>query len=75
MKKFCTAALVLALFGALLAGCRGTNAPTATHTTKVPATSAATQTTVLPSPDIPLPTDTAAPATTTATTPAARRLG
>lgn len=69
MKRLCIIGLVLVMTALVFAGCRDmTNT-----TTKAPATSAATQTTVLPSPDITLPMDTTAPETTAPTTgPAAR---
>lgn len=69
MKKFSVIALVFALTALLFAGCRNTTNPTTT--TKLPATSATTQSTVLPSPDITLPMDTTAPENTTLS-PAAR---
>ncbi len=63
MKKISAIALVFTLTALLFAGCRDTTNTTPT-TTKQPATSAATQSTVLPAPDITLPMD-----TTTTTVP------
>ncbi len=55
MKKICTIGLVLALTALLFAGCR--DMTNTTSGTTLPATSAATQSTVLPAPDITLPMD------------------
>lgn len=68
MKNFSVLALVFALTATVFAGCRNT---TNTTTTTLPATSAATQTTMIPSPDITLPLDTSA-AEDTSLPPAAR---
>lgn len=74
MKKVCALALVLALSALIFAGCR--DMTNTTSTTKIPATSATTQSTVLPSPDITLPMDTTTttePTPTDSTTGAAAR--
>lgn len=74
MKKLPLIVLLPVLTLTLFTACRNNNAATGTSTTKRPATSAATQTTLLPSPDITLPIGTTSTGTpdTTATRPAAR---
>ncbi len=62
MKKRYALGLIFVLTALLFAGCR--DMPDSTGSTTVPATSAATQPTVLPSPDITLPLDTSVPNTT-----------
>lgn len=67
MKKRYTIGLALVLTALLFAGCRDMTNPTSGTT--VPATSAATQATILPAPDITLPMDTTVPETTETTIP------
>lgn len=62
MKKGYALGLMLMLTTLLFAGCR--DMQNSTGSTTVPATSAATQPTVIPSPDITLPLDTTVPDTT-----------
>lgn len=66
MKKVYSMILVLVLVALLFAGCRDTGSTTPSTTN--PATSAATQPTILPSPDMTLPIDT----TPTTGSPSAR---